>query len=85
MTLPILTAKEFERRLTSLAPDDAEMRQVRMGDIFKLGKEFQQMPVGEIEKLMESEVHKSACRRPQHHGPMCEGQKLQPRTPSRAL
>jgi len=58
MTLPILTAKEFERRLTSLAPDDAEMRQVRMGDIFKLGKEFQQMPVGEIEKLMESEVHK---------------------------
>jgi 3-methyladenine DNA glycosylase AlkD len=29
-----------------------------MGDIFKLGKEFQQMPVKEIEKLMESRVHK---------------------------
>lgn len=30
---------------------------VRMGSIFKLGKEFAQMPVAEIEKLMESPVH----------------------------
>ena len=29
-----------------------------MGDIFKLGKEFQQMPVNEIERLMESPVLK---------------------------
>jgi 3-methyladenine DNA glycosylase AlkD len=29
-----------------------------MGDIFKLGKEFQQMPVNEIEMLMESAAHK---------------------------
>ena len=30
---------------------------VKMGEIFKLGKEFSDMPVGEIEKLMESPVH----------------------------
>lgn len=30
---------------------------VRMGDIFKLGKEFAQMPVGEIETVLESPVH----------------------------
>ena len=46
---------------------------VRMGDIFKLGKEFAQMPVGEIEKLLESPIHEidmaamhtssSGCRR----------------------
>src|SRR6185295_9496036 len=31
---------------------------IKMGAIFKLGKEFAQMPVEEIEKLMESPVHK---------------------------
>lgn len=30
---------------------------VRMGSIFELGKEFSDMPVGEIEKLMESPIH----------------------------
>jgi 3-methyladenine DNA glycosylase AlkD len=30
---------------------------VRMGDIFKLGKEFGDMPVREIEKLMENPIH----------------------------
>jgi len=30
---------------------------VRMGSIFKLAKEFADMPVGEIEKLMESPIH----------------------------
>ncbi|MFT3745731.1 MAG: DNA alkylation repair protein [Pyrinomonadaceae bacterium] len=30
---------------------------VRMGEIFKLGKEFAQMHVGEIEKLLESPIH----------------------------
>jgi len=30
---------------------------VRMGDVFKLGKEFKEMPVDEIERLMESPIH----------------------------
>ncbi|HQZ97613.1 MAG TPA: DNA alkylation repair protein [Pyrinomonadaceae bacterium] len=30
---------------------------VRMGSIFELGKEFSEMPVGEIEKLLESPIH----------------------------
>jgi hypothetical protein len=30
---------------------------VRMGDVFKLGRQFMEMPVAEIEKLMESDIH----------------------------
>ena len=30
---------------------------VRMGDVFKLGKEFKDMPIDEIERLMESPIH----------------------------
>ena len=30
---------------------------VKMGNVFALGKEFKDMPVGEIEKLMESPIH----------------------------
>ena len=38
-------------------PKDNYFIGVRMGEIFKLGKEFSDMPVDEIEKLMESPVH----------------------------
>ena len=38
-------------------PKDDYFIGVRMGEIFKLGKEFSDMPVGEIEMLMESPVH----------------------------
>lgn len=38
-------------------PDDNYFIGVRMGDIFKLGKEYQMMPVNEIEKLMESPIY----------------------------
>jgi 3-methyladenine DNA glycosylase AlkD len=38
-------------------PDDNYFIGVRMGEIFKLGKEFQMMPVAEIETLMESPIH----------------------------
>ena len=38
-------------------PKDDYFIGVKMGEIFKLGKEFSDMPVGEIEKLMESPVH----------------------------
>ena len=30
---------------------------VKMGNVFALGKEFRDMPVAEIEKLMESPIH----------------------------
>ena len=38
-------------------PKDDYFIGVKMGELFKLGKEFSDMPVGEIEKLMESRVH----------------------------
>jgi 3-methyladenine DNA glycosylase AlkD len=53
-----LTARVFKERLTELAGPDAkaDLKGIRMGDIFKLGKEFAEMPVAEIEKLLESPV-----------------------------
>ncbi len=53
-----LTAAKFAARLMALKSDDGELRGVKMGDIFKLGKEFSQMPVAEIETLMESPIQK---------------------------
>lgn len=53
-----LTAREFVKRLKALAPGDMDLSGARMGDIFKLGKEFADMPVTEIEKLMESPILK---------------------------
>ena len=38
-------------------PKDDYFIGVKMGEIFKLGKEFSDIPVGEIEMLMESPVH----------------------------
>lgn len=38
-------------------PADNYFIGVRMGSIFELGKEFSEMPVGEIEKLLESPIH----------------------------
>ncbi|MEP6789392.1 MAG: DNA alkylation repair protein, partial [Acidobacteriota bacterium] len=58
--MPNVTATEFIKRLTALHSDskDEAFRGVKMGDIFKLGKEFSMMPVAEIERLMESPIHK---------------------------
>lgn len=63
-----LTARQFENRLVALRPKGASdnsapssdnyFEGIRMGDIFKLGKEFAEMPVAEIERMMESPVHK---------------------------
>jgi len=64
-----LTADEFRSRLMALQAVDKPpegnlavkrdpFNAVKMGDIFRLGKEFSGMLVGEIEKLMESPVHK---------------------------
>jgi 3-methyladenine DNA glycosylase AlkD len=59
-TMPDRTAKEFTARLSALRsdPKDADFRDMKMGDIFKLGKEFAAMPVAEIEVLMESPIQK---------------------------
>ena len=56
-----LTATEFIKRLTALRsdPKDTNFSGVKMGSIFALGKEFSQMPVGEIETLMENPIHKA--------------------------
>lgn len=66
-----LTAAEFLRRLKAKAsaterkkytryfPESNEFIGVRMGDVFTLAKEFIDMPVGEIEKLLESEIHEA--------------------------
>ena len=57
--MPNLTASEFVDRLTALRSEtNIDFSCVKMGSIFVLGKEFAQMPVPEIEKLMESPVHK---------------------------
>lgn len=40
-------------------PKDNYFIGVRMGDIFKLAKEFVDMPVGEIETLLESPIHEA--------------------------
>ena len=58
--MPKLTAIEFINRLTGLRsdPNDANFSGVKMGSIFVLGKEFAQMPVAEIEKLIESPTPK---------------------------
>ncbi len=40
-------------------PKDNYLIGVRMGDIFKLAKEYGDMPIGEIETLMESPIHEA--------------------------
>ena len=54
--MPNLTAIEFIKRLNALRsdPKDDNFSGVKMGNIFALGREFAQMPVDEIEELMES-------------------------------
>lgn len=66
-----LTAAEFLRRLKAKAsaaerkkykryfPDSGEFIGVRMGAVFALAKEFIDMPVSEIETLLESEIHEA--------------------------
>ena len=51
---------------------------VRMGDIFKLGKEFARMPVGEIEKLLESPIHEMRVGAMSIMGQCAKGKKCTP-------
>jgi 3-methyladenine DNA glycosylase AlkD len=52
------TAKEFIERLNDLGSSEDEFNDVSMGQVFTLAKEFMDMPPEEIEKLLESPVHK---------------------------
>ncbi len=67
--MPPLTAPEFRSELLALAteeqrvkyqrffPGDDSFVGVRMGDVFALAKSALEMPVAEIERLLEDEVH----------------------------
>ena len=66
-----LNAREFLKRLEALrspsiarshhhlASDEAVIWGVRMGQVFALAKEFMEMPLAEVEKLLESPVHEA--------------------------
>ena len=66
-----LNAEEFLKRLKTLrsssvvkshdhlASDEAVIWGVRMGQVFALAKEFMDMPLDEVEKLLESPVHEA--------------------------
>ncbi len=83
-----LTAKQFENRLVALRPNggspssdpctDTYFAGIRMGDIFKLGKEFSEMPVAEIERMMESPVHKVRVGAMSIMGQFAKGKKCKP-------
>lgn len=51
-------AKQFIEKLNQLGSEDNEFRDVSMGQVFGLAKEFIDMPPGEVEKLLESPIHK---------------------------
>lgn len=66
------TAQHFVARLKAYAsPEEAQARShlaaseediiigVRMGQVFALAKEFMEMPLAEIEKLLESPIHEA--------------------------
>jgi 3-methyladenine DNA glycosylase AlkD len=85
-----LTAAEFLKRLKAKAsvaerkkyeryfPDSKEFIGVRMGEVFALAKEFIDMPVNEIEQLMESEIHEARAGAMSIMGKAAAGKKTSP-------
>lgn len=53
-----MKAKEFVERLNDLGSAADEFNDVSMGQVFALAKEFMAMPPEEVEKLLESPIHK---------------------------
>jgi len=53
-----VTAKQFIARLNDLGLKEDEYQDVSMGQVFALAKELMDMPPEEIEKLLESPIHK---------------------------
>jgi 3-methyladenine DNA glycosylase AlkD len=54
---PPVDAAKRQRYLKSRAGDGDVVIGVRMKHVFELSKEFKEMPLGEIEKLLESRIH----------------------------
>ena len=52
------TAKQFLETFTDLGFQTGEFKEISMGSIFALAKEYMDMPPKEIEKLLESPLHK---------------------------
>ncbi len=59
-------------------PNDNYFIGVRMGEIFKLGKEYAEMPVAEIERLLESPVHEVRVGAMSIMGQCAKGKKCPP-------
>jgi 3-methyladenine DNA glycosylase AlkD len=78
--MPNLAANEFTARLSALRSDhkDVDFRGVKMGEIFKLGKEFAAMPVAEVELLMESPIQKVRVGALSIMGQCAKGKKCTP-------
>jgi 3-methyladenine DNA glycosylase AlkD len=53
-----VNAKKFIEKLNDLGSEEDEYKEVSMGQVFTLAKEFMDMPPKEIEKLLESPIHK---------------------------
>src|SRR5919106_2259906 len=53
-----ITAKQFIEKLNALGSKENEYETVSMGQVFALAKELMDMPPKEIEKLLESPIHK---------------------------
>jgi DNA alkylation repair enzyme len=53
-----MDAKQFVQMLNDLGSEDDEYQDVSMGQVFALAKQFMDMPPTEIEKLLESPIHK---------------------------
>ena len=53
-----MNAKLFKEKLNGLGSKQDEYNDVSMGQIFALAKEVMNMPPKEIEKLLESPIHK---------------------------
>lgn len=53
-----VTAKQFMEKLNGLGSKEDEYQQVSMGQVFALAKELMDMPPKEVEKLLESHIHK---------------------------
>lgn len=53
-----VTAEQFIEKLNQLGSAEDEFNDVGMGQVFALAKEFIDMPPAQIEKLLESPIHK---------------------------
>jgi 3-methyladenine DNA glycosylase AlkD len=51
-------ARQFIEKLNELGTKEDEYKEISMGQVFALAKEFIDMPLDEVEKLLESPIHK---------------------------